>query len=140
MDIVKTLSWIVGEGGAGIVAWWIMTQLPLDNLTAELKRYLAWVLSGACGMIAFAGLLWFGAEAYPTSAQEWTAVVFRVLFLAISGSQFMHARKELSKRQSDHHDLYDHDLYNQLAIWPRIIASASSYHTLVCLSRGALVC
>jgi len=99
MDIVKTLSWIVGEGGAGIMAWWIMSQLPLGNLSAELKRYLAWALAGACGICAWGTLLWFGAEVMPTTPQEWTAAVFRVLFLAISGSQIMHARKELSKKK-----------------------------------------
>lgn len=95
----EVLTWIVGGGGAAMLAYWLMTYIPaLKQLEGEVKRYVAFALAALLGIGAWALLGWLTGEPWPETAQLWVTVLFRVAALAIIGSQIAHARKDLPRR------------------------------------------
>jgi len=91
------LAWVVGGTGAGVVAYWLMEQVPgLAGLGSELKRYVALGLASllACGAyVASVGLAY--AEG-PVGWQGWLEALVGVAWLAVVVSQSMHARLKVS--------------------------------------------
>lgn len=107
------LTWMVTEGGAGVVAWWLIDVLERREWRAGwLKRLGAWVRGldeeakrwfaiGACGATALAGwgvqMLFFYAST-PVSWRDGVEQAVQVLALALPfaflTSQIAHARAE----------------------------------------------
>ena len=98
-DFGAVLSWVVSGGGASMLAYWLMSYVPvLKKLVGEAKRYAAFALAGTIAVGAWAMLTWFGASEWPGTPQAWVTAIFQVIALGIIGSQVVHGRKDLATR------------------------------------------
>jgi len=101
MTLEAILTWIIAEGGAGVLAYWFMERVTaLAELLPEPKRYVSWALAGAFAIIAYLLSMVFGGVAMPGDWREWVRVLFSVASGAILMSQVAHARLELRRRTS----------------------------------------
>jgi len=106
MTLTQGLVWVLAGGGGGIIASWIVERWPwVQGLQAEMKRYLAWAMTGALGIGAFFLLGWLGETAqvswlgpWPVTSQEWVQTLWVVATFGILGGGVKHARMVLSKK------------------------------------------
>lgn len=92
------LLWIVGGGGAAIVAYWLMERLPLSGLSSEVRRYVSLALSCALAWAAFGLSVVMSYSESPTTLQAWAEQLFAIAFVVVTGSQMLHGRLGLRKR------------------------------------------
>ena len=96
MDNLKDfLVWVLTPG-AGVLAYWLMENVPfLVNLEARLKRFAAFGLSAAFGILAFLVMVGMGYEAVPVDWRAWVEALFSVAAVAGGLSQILHGLLKL---------------------------------------------
>jgi len=100
MELLVVLTWIIAEGGGGVLAYWLIEHVKrLAALAPEPKRYVSWVLAGVIAVAAYLLSMVFGGVAVPGEWREWVRVLFAVASGAILAGQTAHARIVLSKKQ-----------------------------------------
>ena len=92
------LLWIIGGGGAGAVAFWLMEKLPLSGLPSELRRYVSLGLAAGVACLAFVGAVQLGYKPTPVTGQAWLEQLFAIAFLAVTTGQTIHGRLRLRRR------------------------------------------
>lgn len=98
MEMQEMLVWVMGGGGAGIVAYWLMGHIAfLMQLAPEWKRYASLALAACLAMLAYAAAVGLGYEAQPESSQAWLEALFSVAAVAIGLSQAIHGRVKLRR-------------------------------------------
>jgi len=97
MNLADFLTWLVGGGGAAIVAYWLMEHLPLENLSSELRRYVSLAIAALVACAAFGISVALGYSETPAGWQAWIEALFAIIAVAIGGSQAIHGRLKLSK-------------------------------------------
>jgi len=106
MTLVQFLVWLIGGGGGGVIASWVIEKWCwAQGLQSEMKRYLAWAITALFGMGAFFLLGWLGETAqiswlgsWPQTAQEWANTLWIVATFGILGGGVKHARTVLSEK------------------------------------------
>jgi len=98
MELKELLTWVVSGGGAAIVAYLLIEEIPaLAALNPEPKRYVAFALSAALAIgawFAMAGMLY---EPWPLTVYEWIEKLVFIGTSAFALSQIIHAKAKLSK-------------------------------------------
>ena len=98
MDMQQIIAWLAQGGGAGLIAYWIIERWAWAvALDPEPRQYVAWAISGALGVVAWAMSLWFGLQTIPASPQAWFEAAIGAALLAIMGAKIAHARTQLSR-------------------------------------------
>jgi biotin transporter BioY len=70
----------------------------LANLAAEWKRYTSLALAAGISMLGFYLSTVLSYIPAPTTLQSWAEALFGIAFLAVVGSQSIHARTKLRTR------------------------------------------
>lgn len=97
-SLLYALRWLL-EGGAGVVAYWFMENIPrLAALPAESKRYAAIMLSAVLGMATYALMIILQYQSAPTDWRAWAEGLFAAAFLSVSAAQIIHGRLKLKAR------------------------------------------
>jgi len=96
-SLLKDALVFVSTAGAGVVAYWLMEQLPaLEELMPMWKRYTAFVLAFIVACAGYAGLMVMQYVAlpgvWPTDWRLWVETFFAVGAGAILASQVVHAK------------------------------------------------
>ena len=107
------LLWLMGVG-AGVLAFYVLDRLEhsvrltpawfvaLRNrfieLTAEDKRYAAFVLTAVIAVLAYLLTLLMGYNLAPGAWREWAEELFSVVAAAIVASQVAHGRVALRRK------------------------------------------
>jgi len=95
-QLFEVLKWFVAGGGAGIVGYWLMENVPqLKGLAAEYKRYASVALSAVLAMVAYSAAVALGYQANPGDLQGWMEVLFAAASVAVGLSQVIHGRRKL---------------------------------------------
>ena len=95
-SLADFLLWVIGGGGAGIVAYWLMEHIGLlGGLPSEQKRYVSLVLAAGLACLAFVAAVALSYKDDPGSAQGWLEALFAVAFLAVTAGQVLHGRLKL---------------------------------------------
>jgi membrane protease YdiL (CAAX protease family) len=89
------LLWLIGGGGAALVAFWLMEKLPLSGLSSEVKRYISLALAVVLACLAFWAAVALNYQEKPGTTKEWIEQLFAIAFLVIVGSQALHGRLRL---------------------------------------------
>ena len=98
MDLDMMLKWVLTGGGAGILAYFLIEYWPwASGLEKRPKQIVAWIISGALGMGAWAFLVALGLEAAPDAWQGWAVALANVAIIAASGSKVLHTFLKLGK-------------------------------------------
>jgi len=105
-NLLEVLAWVAGGTGAGIVAYAVMNKIKWQEYQAETKRYVSLALSVVLAWAAWFALLWFGAQAAPTTAQGWIQTLFAVAMPALLSAQSLHGATalraaDIQERQAD---------------------------------------
>lgn len=96
VDLNEFLTWIIGGGGAGALAYWLMERVPaLRDLSSEWKRYISLALAGLLSAGAFAASVGLGYVANPGDWQGWIESIFAVVAVGVGLSQIIHGRLKL---------------------------------------------
>ena len=96
VQLGEFLTWIIGGGGAGILAFWLMENVKgLCDLGAEYKRYASLLLAGLLAAGAFGASVGLGYAVNPSDWQGWLESVFAVVAVAVGLSQVVHGRLRL---------------------------------------------
>jgi hypothetical protein len=96
MELGDFLTWIVGGGGAGLIAFWLMDHVKaLRDLGAEYKRYASLILAGLLAAGAFGASVGIGYVPNPGTIQGWIEGTFSVVAVAVGLSQVVHGRLRL---------------------------------------------
>jgi hypothetical protein len=89
------LVWVLTPG-AGVLAYWLMENVPaLVNLDAKLKRFAAFGISALLGILAFLAMVGMGYEAVPVDWRAWVEALFAVAAVAGGLSQVLHGLLKL---------------------------------------------
>ena len=108
MELQEVLVWLLQGGGAGVVTYWLMENLPfLVNLTSENKRYASLVLTAALSIGAFLIAVALRYEAQPETLKAWLEAVFRVVAMALNLSLVIHGYKQLKKPKGTPHPVQE---------------------------------
>lgn len=103
MDLKDILTWLASSGGAGAVAYFVLAQLekryPDWSPTSELKRYLAFAISGVLGACAFLAMVGLQYEPTPIGWQSWVEQIMSYILTAIGVAQILHARLQLASKR-----------------------------------------
>lgn len=100
-DAVWVLVWLLTQGGAGLVAYWLMDKIEaLKALDPEPKGYAALGLSASLGILAWlvlglGGGQWLVVESQPVTAWEWINGIVSAGSTAVLASQVAHKRLDL---------------------------------------------
>ncbi len=94
MELSEALTWVIGGGGAAVIAFWLMERADPD-LAPEHKRCLSLVLVSQLACVAFALSVLLGYVDEPTTTQGWIEALFSIAFVAVVGSQAAHGRLRL---------------------------------------------
>jgi hypothetical protein len=91
MTLKEAIAWVLSQGGAGMVAFWIVEKIISNNWRADHKRYIAFVLTAAiaCGSFYFATVM--GYMPTPQTWRGWIEQLFQAASGAILVSQVAHA-------------------------------------------------
>jgi hypothetical protein len=90
------LLWIVGGGGAGAIAYWLMGNVSwLGDLASDKKRYVALGLSGLLAWLALGAAVGLEYLPDPGSGQAWLEQLFAIAFAAVATSQSVHGWRQL---------------------------------------------
>ena len=96
MNLNDAFVWIMSGGGAAYVGFWLVERVAfLAALTADVKRYAAFILTGALAVGAWCGLTALTGEPWPVDWQAWVNVLFGVAATAIIAGQAVHGVKVL---------------------------------------------
>jgi hypothetical protein len=117
----ETLLWLFGGGGACLVAYWLIGKLKqcvnlepgsgwlADTLRAianflvgssEMTRYTSLALSAGLACLAFALAVELEYVPRPGDGKAWIEQIFSIAFVAVMGSQVIHGRRKLRKRDA----------------------------------------
>lgn len=100
MELGEVMIWLLQGGGAGIVTYWLMENLPfLVSLSSESKRYVSLLLTGVLSIGAFGIAVVLGYVAQPETAKVWIEAVFSVVAVALNFSLLIHGRQQLRVRR-----------------------------------------
>jgi hypothetical protein len=95
----ELLIWVLSGGGAGILAYWLISQLDAAGLlakwTSEAVRYLSLAGAGLFAVIASIGGMALGYWAWPIGATAWVETLFSVIAVALGLSQALHGAFKL---------------------------------------------
>ena len=95
------LLWVVGGGGAGAIAYWLLGNVAwLGALASDKKRYAALGLSALLAWLAFAASVGLEYLPDPGSGKVWLEQLFSIAFAAIITSQGVHGWRQLSREAS----------------------------------------
>ena len=113
MELSELLIWILGRGGAGIAAYWLMEHIAfLVMLAPQYKRYVSFAIAGVLATLAFLASVAMGYQPEPGTTRAWIEALSSVIGVAIGLSQLIHGvrilpmKKEgqLSRKQLDRLD------------------------------------
>jgi len=96
--------WIVESGGAGILSYWLLSQIDghpkIKALPGQWKRALATAMAVVIGaIIAWLGSL-LGSYTAPQTTEGWFSLFISVGFAASATHQLTHGFKELPTKQN----------------------------------------
>ena len=95
-SLADFLLWVIGGGGAGVIAYWLMEHIGLlGGLSSEWKRYVSLGLAAVLACLAFVAAVALSYKDDPGSAQGWLEALFAVAFLAVTAGQVLHGRLKL---------------------------------------------
>ena len=96
MELREALAWLASGGGAGIFVFWLFERWAwIQKKSPEFKRYAALAGASVVAMAAFAVLVGLGYVETPAGGREWLEAFFTVAFIAVMGSQSLHANRKL---------------------------------------------
>ena len=104
-DAASLVAWIVGSGGAGVVAYWVVGQLDKNTKVGELqsqwKRFLAIAIAVVIGaLIAYLGSL-VGVYDAPEAMSGWTDLIVSIGLASAAVQQTTHGFIDLPKDKED---------------------------------------
>jgi hypothetical protein len=97
MELADFLTWLIGGGGAAVLAFWLMEHLPLEGLASEYRRYLSLAIAALVACAAFGISVALGYAETPVGWQAWLEALFAIIAVAIGGSQAIHGRRVLAR-------------------------------------------
>ncbi len=95
----ELLVWLISGGGAGVLAYWVISQIDasggLASWTKEAVRYLSLAGAGLFAVLASIGGMALGYWAWPVGATAWVETLFSVIAVAVGLSQVLHGALKL---------------------------------------------
>ena len=96
MELQEFLRWVVSGGGAGIIAYYILSRWGwYSQQNAERKRYLAILVTFVLADVFWLAMVWAGYNAAPANALGWVEQLFLVGTTAFGLSQIVHGARDL---------------------------------------------
>ncbi len=96
MELQEFLRWVVSGGGAGIIAYYILSRWEwYARQNAERKRYLAILVTFVLADVFWLAMVWAGYNAAPANALGWVEQLFLVGTSAFGLSQVIHGARDL---------------------------------------------
>jgi hypothetical protein len=96
-------TWVISGGGAGILAFYLLERWPwFGTLQSEIKRWVAWVVTGVIADLAYLGCLLILSQPMPgPDWRAWVIALADIAGAAILVNQGTHARLVLSKQTKE---------------------------------------
>lgn len=99
ITLASVLTWIASGGGAIIIANWLLEHVRfLIELQAEIKRIVAYALTGTLATVGYALSVWASYVPLPVGFQAWLEALFPIAATAVGLGQIIHGRTKLSKK------------------------------------------
>ena len=96
MELKEFLRWAVSGGGAGVLAYWLLSKWPwFSAQSAERKRYVAIAATFLLADALYLALVFAGYDAMPVTALGWVEQLFLVGTTAFGLSQVIHGARDL---------------------------------------------
>lgn len=92
------LTWVLGGGGAGWLAYWLIEQLNTGKWDPFWKRVFSLTVTGLFGVLAYGVAVMFGYRPGCSDWQSWVEQIVAVIALAITTSQTIHGALKLERR------------------------------------------
>ena len=100
ITLASVLTWIASGGGAILIANWLLEHVRfLVELQAEIKRIVAYALTGSLAMGGYALSVWAKYNPLPVGFQAWLEALFPIAATAVGLGQLIHGRTKLSQKQ-----------------------------------------
>ena len=100
MNLVGLLTWVVSEGGAAAVAFWLCDRLPyVKDLEHDYKRYAVFVVTAIVAIGAWAVLTAGQGNPWPVGWWAWLSQLVAIATIAFTGNQFIHAATDLAAKR-----------------------------------------
>ena len=96
MELVDFLKWAVCGGGAGVIAYFLMEEIPaLTYLEPKPKRYMSLALAAVIAMLGYMGMVALNYMPQPESLQGWIEGLFSVIGVSSGLGQIIHGKLKL---------------------------------------------
>jgi len=89
------LAWVISGGGAGVLAYVFIDHMPVEIPNSKLKRLVAFVVTAALAILAYAGTVAAGYAPECVTAVCWAEEIVQVLCLAFGLGQGIHGVRDL---------------------------------------------
>jgi len=99
MELKELLRWVVSSGGAGTIAYYILSRVRWpDSVGSEAKRYVSIAVTFLLADVCWLLMVWAGYDAMPMNALGWVEQLFLVGTTAFGLSQVIHGARDLRAR------------------------------------------
>ena len=99
ITLASVLTWIASGGGAILIANWLLEHMRfLVELQAEIKRIVAFALTGGIAAGGYALSVWASYVPLPEGFQAWLEALFPIAATAVGLGQLIHGRTKLSQK------------------------------------------
>jgi hypothetical protein len=96
MELKAFLQWAVSSGGAGIIAYYLLSRWPwFAAQDAERKRYVAIAATFLLADVLYLALVFAGYDAMPVGVLGWVEALFLTGTTAFGLSQVIHGARDL---------------------------------------------
>lgn len=100
MTLLEVIVWVASGGGAGILGYWLMNNVPaLKNMQSSAwKRVVSMLIAGAIAIAAYSLGIAMAYSPTPANSKEWVEVLFNVAAIAAGLGQLIHGFKVLPEK------------------------------------------
>ncbi|OQA94043.1 MAG: hypothetical protein BWY25_02990 [Chloroflexi bacterium ADurb.Bin222] len=96
MELKEFLRWAVSGGGAGVLAYWLLSKWPwFGAQAADRKRYVSIAVTFLLADVLWLALVFAGYDAMPVGVLGWVEQLFLVGTSAFGLSQVIHGARDL---------------------------------------------